>query len=98
MAALVGYVLLEAMSRLGGGYDDGGIGSLAFGLGLIWNFVAFPYYLAHEALFALNSGQGFQGQEAITILAGLLFFGAAEVIAVFVRGMLRSGPIGKHDE
>jgi len=46
--ALAAFVLL--LERIGGGYDDGGIGGVAFLLGLVWNVVAFPFYCSIEVL------------------------------------------------
>jgi hypothetical protein len=51
-------LVIGLLERVGGGYDDGGIGGVAFLLSLLWAVLAFPFHLSSELLFSLNGGRG----------------------------------------
>lgn len=48
---------IHGLSALGSGYDDQGLGTAAFLLGMLWDVVAFPYSLAREALADARDGK-----------------------------------------
>ena len=50
----ISMVLILVLGSFGKGYDDGGIGGIAFGLQLIWCGVAFPFFGPFEALASLQ--------------------------------------------
>ena len=63
-----GFLFNAGLERLGHGYEDNGLGSLAFLLSIAWNFVAFPFYFVSEGLRTLNNGQSQPHHELITAL------------------------------
>ena len=76
-------VLLHLAVRLlettGDGYDDGGIGGLGFLLSMLWNVLAFPFYLSSELLFSLNGGRGVPGYMLIASVMGIILCMLAEI-------------------
>ena len=58
------------LETAGGGHDDGGIGGVAFLLSMLWNVLAFPFYLSSELLFSLNGGRDTPGHMFIASAMG----------------------------
>ncbi len=77
---------IAALSYFGGGYyDDSGIGGVVFLLDLIWSFLAFPFYLSSEMIFAVNDGIGIKGHALLASLLGLSLCGIADGILSLAR-------------
>lgn len=68
------------LASVGEGYDDGRFGTWAFGLSLIWNVIAFPFYLASEVLFSINDGNAIPMHFTVTAILGFSVIGAAELL------------------
>ena len=73
-------LLVRALEALGGGYDDRALGSLSFALGLVWAWIAFPYYLTSEYLIIANNGQARTSHWFVTLLVGSSILIAAELL------------------
>ena len=74
LVCLAAYGLLAGIAAIGRGYDDGGLGSLAFLLSLAWDLAAFPFLLVSEGLAAANKGHMMPGHSfvvAVIVMAGL---------------------------
>jgi hypothetical protein len=78
--AICGYGIIAALWSYGHGYDDSGLGSVAFVLLLMWNFLAFPFYLVSEGLSALNNEKIIPGHELITALVVLIVLGVVDYL------------------
>jgi hypothetical protein len=63
-------LLVGLLERLGSGYDDGGLGGVAFLLSMLWAVLAFPFHLSSELLFSLNGGRGVPGHMFIALAIG----------------------------
>jgi len=67
------------VERAGNGYDDGGMGGIAFLLSMVWSVLAFPFYVSSELLFSLNDGRGVPGHMFIALAIGTMLCVLAEI-------------------
>ena len=72
-------MVVSLFARAGNGYDDGGIGGVAFLLSLLWSVLAFPFYLSSELLFSLNGGKEMPGHMFIALAIGTTLCVLAEI-------------------
>jgi hypothetical protein len=77
--SIVLLMLVRLLERLGGGYDDGGLGGLGFLLSMLWEILAFPFHLPSELLFSLNGGRAVAGHTLIGLVIGALLCVLAEL-------------------
>lgn len=48
--SLLFFFVISRLWAAGDGYDDGGLGSTAFQLDIVWDIIAFPFSIPREAL------------------------------------------------
>lgn len=78
-------ILAFLLGSLGAGYDDGGVGTVAFLLSVLWNVVAFPFYILSEGLFSLNNGVRMPGHWFVVTAMGFVICILGELVVRFVR-------------
>jgi hypothetical protein len=90
MCLLAGFGI-DLLATAGQGYDDGGIGGVAFLLNIIWSVLAFPFSGASELLFSLNGGRGIPGHLWVVVAIGVTVCAIADIVLQFIRkGCTRS--------
>jgi hypothetical protein len=70
---------------LGTEYDDGGIGTTLFFLGMIFRFLGFPYFLTHEYLMGSNLKVVTPLLEIISIMIGSGIFMFFDFVYKLIR-------------
>ena len=71
--------LVGVLERDGNGYDDSGIGGVAFLLSMLWAVLAFPFYMSSELLFSLNGDRSVAGHMFIAVAIGTMLCVLAEI-------------------
>ena len=80
LICMLGYLLEAGLASLGAGYDDRGLGTVAFLFSLLWAVLAFPFHLASEYLFEINDSRAMAGHWLRAFALGWAFLICLEVV------------------
>jgi hypothetical protein len=72
-------LIIRLLQLVGSGHQDGGAGSIAFGLSMFWVLLALPFHLLSQALYVLTGGERLPGHWYIVMAAGYVLFAVADL-------------------